>query len=34
MGFRGRETVAARYDIRVTADAWLSAYETVLSASR
>ena len=32
MGARARETVIARYDIRRTADDWLSAYEQVLSA--
>ena len=32
MGARARETVTARYDIRRTADDWLSAYEQVLSA--
>ena len=32
MGARARETVLTRYDIRQTADSWLSAYETVLSA--
>jgi len=32
MGARARDTVIARYDIRRTADDWLSAYEQVLSA--
>jgi len=32
MGARARETVIARYDIRRTADDWLSAYQQVLSA--
>jgi len=29
MGARARETVTAHYDIRDTAEAWLSAYHTV-----
>ena len=32
MGARARETVIARYDIRRTADDWLSAYQQVLCA--
>jgi glycosyltransferase involved in cell wall biosynthesis len=31
IGAQARETVVARYDIRRTADQWLSAYETVLA---
>ena len=34
MGAHARETVVARYDIRRTADQWLSAYETVLGGIR
>jgi len=33
LGARGRETVLARYDIRNTSEAWLSAYRAVLSRS-
>jgi glycosyltransferase involved in cell wall biosynthesis len=32
IGARARETVMAHYDVRHTADAWLSAYETVAGA--
>ena len=34
MGASARETVLARYDIRRTAEEWLSAYETVQKARR
>jgi len=34
MGQRARETVSSRYDIQRTADAWVDAYETVLSIER
>jgi len=29
LGARARETVMANYDVRHTAEAWLSAYHTV-----
>jgi len=34
MGAQARETVVARYDIRRTADLWLSAYQTALAGAR